>query len=185
MHFRCVIDCCWLHAVRFGLGSTHDAFKFCMSHAHAFFIHTFLFFPIMVIDVFCSLSLSLSPSRINCIMAPKACKSTLVGILFKVPGHLLPLILLSPSMFGSVIRRPRSTSWRTSRKVAFIRNAKLSCQILLTLLSPLSFGLRARNLFLRDLWGVQSCLYRSFTAIYTTSISLYLSLLLHSKVYVS
>ena len=55
---------------------THYAFNFCMSHVHAFFMHTFyLFFPILCCDVFCSLSLSLS--RINYAMAPKACKSTL------------------------------------------------------------------------------------------------------------
>ena len=69
--------------------------------------------------------------------------------------------------------------------VAFIRNAKLSCRTLPTLLSSLSFKLGVGNLFLRDPWGVPSCLYRSFTPIYTTSIPLYLSLLLHSEVHVS
>ena len=54
---------------------THDAFNFCTSHVYAFFMHTFLFFPILSCAVLCSLSLSLS--RIDCAMAPKAHKSTL------------------------------------------------------------------------------------------------------------
>ena len=42
---------------------THDAFKFCTSHVHSFFMHMlYLFFPFLVYDVFCSLSLSLSLS---------------------------------------------------------------------------------------------------------------------------
>ena len=57
MHFRCVIDYCWLHASRFGLGSTHGAFKFCMLHAHAFF---FSFLLWLVMCYVLSLSLSLS-----------------------------------------------------------------------------------------------------------------------------
>ena len=61
----------------------------------------------------------------------------------------------------------------------------LSYQILPTLLSPPSFWLGARNLYLRVLWGVPSCLYKSFTLIYTVSIPLYLGLPLHFKVHVS
>ena len=59
---------------------THDVFKFCTSHVHAFLMHTsfpfFLFSLLSGCDVF-SLSLSLSLSRIDYTMAPKAHKSTL------------------------------------------------------------------------------------------------------------
>ena len=55
------------------------------------------------------------------------------------------------------MRRPGRTSWRTLRNMAFIRSAMLSYWIFLTLLSPLSFGLGARNLYVRDPWGVPSC----------------------------
>ena len=43
-------------------------FKYCMSHVHAFFMHTF-FFP-------CNLVVMCSLSWIDCAMAPKARKST-------------------------------------------------------------------------------------------------------------
>ena len=52
----------------------HDAFKFCTSHVHAYFMHTYLFFPFLVCIVMCC---TLSLSWIDCTMAPKACKSTL------------------------------------------------------------------------------------------------------------
>ena len=61
---------------------------------------------------------------------PKRVNPLQLRILFKVLG-LLPLISSLPSTFGSMMRRPERTSWRTSRNVAFIQNAKLSCQILL------------------------------------------------------
>ena len=60
---------------------------------------------------------------------PKHINSLQLEILFKVSG-LLPLISSLPSTFGSMMRRPERTSWRTSRNVVFIRNARLSCQIL-------------------------------------------------------
>ena len=49
-------------------------FKFCTSHVHAYFMHTYPFFPISVLRL-CSSSFSLSLSdRLR--MAPKVCKST-------------------------------------------------------------------------------------------------------------
>ena len=55
-----------------------------------------------------------------------------------VLGHLLLLLILPSLLFGSVMRRPVRTSQRTSLDEAFIRNAKSSCQISLTLTYPLS-----------------------------------------------
>ena len=61
------------------------------------------------------------------------------GTLF-VPRHLLLLLHLTqlPLTFDSVMRRANRTSLRTSHDAAFIRNAKLFCQIFLTLTYPLS-----------------------------------------------
>ena len=42
--FRCVFICSKLCANRFGLGWTHDAIFFCISHVHAFFMHMYHFF---------------------------------------------------------------------------------------------------------------------------------------------
>ena len=107
--------------------------------------------------------------------------SLLSKILFKV--SILLLLILSPLFtFGSVMRRPERTSWRTFRNMAFIRNITSFCQILPTLLSSKSFGLRVGHLYLRDPWGVPSCIYSSFAPIYTVSKPLYLSLPRHSEV---
>ena len=86
-------------AVRFGLGFSHNAFKFCTSHVHAFFMHTFfIFIPILsmcCVLFFLSLSLSLSLSLIDYVMAPKQCKSTLArnrlqgsGSSSSIPFHI-------------------------------------------------------------------------------------------------
>ena len=56
-----------------------------------------------------------------------------------VPRLLLLLhLILLPLTFGSVMKRPNRTSWRTFHDVAFIRIAKSFCQISLTLTHPLS-----------------------------------------------
>ena len=59
------------------------------------------------------------------------------GTLF-VPRHP-PLLILLSYMFGSMMRRPKWTSLRTSLDEAFIPNAKSSCRTSLTLTYPLSF----------------------------------------------
>jgi len=82
-------------------------------------------------------------------MHPKPVNPLRLEILFKVLG-LFPLIPFPPSTFDYMMRRPKRTSWRTSKNVAFIWNAKLSYRTLPTLLSLRSFGLRVGNLFLRD-----------------------------------
>ena len=57
-----------------------------------------------------------------------------------ISGHLLLLLHLTPLplTFGSVMRRPNWTSWRTFHNEAFIQNAKSFCQTSLTLTYPLS-----------------------------------------------
>ena len=56
---------------------THDAFKFCTSHVHAFMHTLYFFIPFLVCDVFYSLSLSLSLSLLDRrAMTPKVRKST-------------------------------------------------------------------------------------------------------------
>ena len=61
------------------------------------------------------------------------------GTLF-VSGHLLLLLLLTSLhlTYGSVMRRPSQTSWRTFQNEAFIWNAKSFCHIFQTLTYPLS-----------------------------------------------
>ena len=157
---------------------THDAFKFCTSHVHAFFMHTlYLFFPFMVCDVFYSLSLSQIDRANNT-------NPLRLGSLFVVPSHPLS-ILIFHLIFGSVMRRPRWTSLRTFRTVVFIRNARSSYRISLTLLYPKSFRLRDGSPSVGDRRGVWSCSFRSFTPTCTTSIPLCLVLLPHSEVHVS
>ena len=51
----------------------------------------------------------------------------------------LRLLILPPLLFGSVIRMPKRTSWRTSLDEAFIRNAESSYRTSPTLTYPLSF----------------------------------------------
>ena len=157
---------------------------FSKSHVHASFIHTYSFIPVSrlwLCSVSLSLSLSLSLSRIDCVWQLRANLLPL-GILL-VLGFLL---LIHPFfMFSFVIGRPNRTSLRTLRNMAFIRSAMLFCRTFSTLLYSMSFILGDGNLFLRYPWDVLSCLYRSFTPIYTVLVPLYLSLPRHSKVHVS
>ena len=187
MHFRIVCLIKLMSAARLDQVSAHDTFNFCTSHVHAFFFHayvlSFLPFLSMCCVSFCSLSLSLSLSlRQIVLLHPNNTNLLQLRTLFKVSGHPL---LFPHLTSGFVIRRPRRTSFRTSKNVAFIQNARLFCRILLTLLSSKLFGLEIENLYLRDPRGVLSCLFRSFTPTYTASISMCLSLLLHLKVHVS
>ena len=156
-------------ADRIGLGFSHDAFNLCTSHVHPFFIHTFfLFFPIL--SMCCVLSLSLSLGQ-TMSWHPNNANLFQLGVLM-VQSHRLLLFLPYPLIFGSVMRRPRRTSLRTSRPVAFIRNAKSFCQISPTLRYPKSFRLRDGNLYVRDPCVVPSFLFRSFTPTYMASISI-------------
>ena len=152
----------------------------CSCILHAYILYFISYSKHVLCFLLLPLSLSLSLSRIDCVMAPKQRKSTLLGTPFKVPSHHLLFHLTS----GFVMRRPRRTSLRTSKPVAFIRNARSLCRILLTLLSPKSFGLGIGLLYLRNPRDVPSCLYKSFTPTYMVLIPLCLSLLLHLEVHV-
>ena len=127
-------------------------------------------------------SLSLSLSLIDCIMVSKQHKSTLTWnpLQGSRSSSFFP-----PLIFSSMMRRPRRTSLRTSRNVAFIQNARLFCRILSTLLSLKSFGLEIGLLYLRNPQDVPSCLFRSFTPTYMALIPMCLSLLLYSEAHVS
>ena len=129
-----------------------------------------------VLSLFLSLCLSISLclclclylclSRIDCIWHPKCISPLRLGTLL-VSGLLLLILPFPLFTFSFVMWRPKRTSLRTFRNMAFIRSAMLFCWILPTLLSLLSFRLGVRNLFVRDPWGVPSCLYRSSTGGYT------------------
>ena len=111
-------------------------FKYCMPHVHAY-IFSFPFFSCYLVVMF-SLSLSLSLShthtQIDCAWHPKRVNPLRVRILFKV--MLLLLLISFPLLaFGSMMRRPERTSWRTFRNMVFIRSAMLFCWTFPTLFS--------------------------------------------------
>ena len=85
-------------------------------HAYVPFHFHIWYYVVMVLFY---LSPSLSLSRIVCAWHSSANPFHL-GTLF-VPGHLLLILLLFT--FGSVMRRPKRTSWRTSPNVVFIWSA--------------------------------------------------------------
>ena len=147
-----------------------------MSHVHAFFMHTYLsFLPFDIcywLVLFC-VSLSLSLSLIVCTWHPRV--SLLRPKTLFVLGHLLFLILLL-FMFDFVMKRPVRTPWRTFLDVAFIRNARWSFWISLTV--------GVRHLFVRSQWVVPPWSYRSFTSICTDLILPYLVFSLLFEVYV-
>ena len=128
--------------------------------------------------------LFLSLSLTDRLRYPNSANLLRLETFFKVPGHHLLLFLPYPFIFGSVMRRPRWTSLRTSRLVAFIWNARFFCRISLTLRYPMSFELEDGNLYVRNPCVVLSCLYRSSTPTYTASIPLCLSLLRNFEVHV-
>ena len=124
-----------------------------MSHVHVFpCIRTFnyIYFDIFVVWYFSDcLPLFLYFSPFTLVASWQLNVSLLCpGTLF-VLGHLLFLLLLTlfPFPFGFMMRRPNRTSLRTSHDAAFIRNAKLFCQIFLTLTYPLSLTVGARSHF--------------------------------------
>ena len=125
---------------------------------------------VSIFSFFLSLSLSLSLSNKTSLWHPNKRNPLWLGTLVMVLGHPLLLFLLFHLISGSVMRRLRRTSLKTSRNVVFIRNARLFCRILPILLSPKSFKLRIGNLYLRNPWGVPSYLFRNFTPTCTASI---------------
>ena len=92
-------------------------FKFCMSHVHAYFMHTYYFLSLYLVVIVFSLSLSLS--RMECEWHLSA-NPLQFGTLLVL--SLLLLILLVPLFtFGSAMRRPSgflgelSETWCSSR----------------------------------------------------------------------
>ena len=190
MHYRLVcLIISVMNADRIGLGITHEVFIFTRHmFMHSSCIHSFssfLFWTSVVFLFSLSLSLSLSLSHRTPLWNQNRRNPLWLGTLIMVPSHPLLLFLLFHLISGSVMKRPRRTSLRTSRNVAFIRNAQLFYRILPTLLSLKSFKLGIGNLYLRNPRGVPSCLFKSFTPTYTASKPLYLSLLLHLEVHIS
>ena len=172
--------CAWLlKCVLVGLDWVLPMMQFIFLHVTCSCIfHAYLSFLFLFFWLWC-LSLSLS-DRLR--MAPKR-KSTLarnsLGFGSSSSDPLIPLF-----MFGSVMGRPNRTSLKIFKNMAFIWNTMLFYQTFPTFLSLRSFGLRAKNLFMRDPWFVPSCLYRSFTPINMVSIPLYLGLPRHFEVHV-
>ena len=108
-------------------------------HFHAYEPYCFYLLILNMFGAFLILSLSLSLS-LSLPLALVASWHLNVspfrpGTLF-ILGHL-PLILLL-LIFGSVMRKPVRTSWRTFLDEAFIWNAKSFCGISLILTYPLS-----------------------------------------------
>ena len=154
-----------------------------MSQVHAFFMHTFfLFFPILnlCLSPF-SLSLSLSLSQRDCVMAPKQRKSTPARNLLQGAGSSSS----DPPVPLHIQFRDEKVKTDFFENFQFNKNTRLFCRTLLTLLYLKSFGLGVGNFYLRDPQGVPSCLFRSFNLTYMALIPLCLSLLLYSKVHVS
>ena len=154
-----------------------------MSQVYAFLMHTFfLFFPILnlCLSLF-SLSLSLSLSQRDCVMAPKQRKSTPTRNLLQGAGSSSS----DPPVPLHIRFRDEKVKTDFFENFQFNRNTRLSCRTLLTLIYLKSFGLGVGNFYLRDPQGVPSCLFRSFNLTYTALIPLCLSLLLYSKVHVS
>ena len=121
------------------------------------FMHTYLTFSIFLyIDcIWCfSVCFSLPLSLLFMLVASWHLNINLLRPeTFFVPEHPLLLTLL-PHTPGSVIRRPKQTSWRTSLDEAFIRNAKSFCWTSPTLTYALSFivGVRSHCVTSRSLF---------------------------------
>ena len=151
------------------------------------FMHTYLQVSIFLYKLSCccfydSLSLSLSLS-----LALVASWHLNVSLLHPktlfVLGHLLLLLILPLLLFDFVMRGPVWTSQRTFLDKAFIRNAKSSSQISLTLTYPLlsTIGVGSHCVAPRSLALSRS--YKSFTLICTDLILQYLSFLLAFEVH--
>ena len=114
---------------------------YCISIAHAFScIRTFnsLYFDILIMLVLFCLSFFLPLSFFRLVASWHLNKNLFRPGTFFVPRHPLFLTLL-PLLFGSVMRRSKWTSLRTSLDEAFIRNAKSFYRTSPTLTYPLSF----------------------------------------------
>ena len=109
-----------------------------MSHVHAY-VPSFLYIPIywFVWCFFACLSFSLSLSLFWLVASWHLNENPLHPRTLFILEHPLPLNPLL-FMFGSVMRRPVRTSWRTFLDEAFIRNTKSSYRTFSILTFPLS-----------------------------------------------
>ena len=137
-----------------------------MSHVHAFPMHTyffsiyliylkmfetflivFLFLPLCCLRQSCLWHLSVNPLQPGTLFVPE------------IHHHLILHYLI----FGSVMMMPLRHFRRTFLDEAFIRNAKSSCQILLTPTFLLSFTVGDGSHCVTSQSHVLSCLSRIFT----------------------
>ena len=180
----CVYFVTMMCAGRFGLGWTHDVFKFAYHmFMHFSCIRTFIYLYFDIDLCWCfsvCLFLSLSLSFFQLVALGHLNENPLRPKTFFVLGHL-PHIL-SPPMFGSMMRRPSRTSYRTFYDAAFILNAKSFYQIFPILTFPLSSIVRVRSHCVASQSLVPPWSYRSFTPICMDLILQYLILSLMFEV---
>ena len=152
---------------------------FSMLHVYAFFMHTYQFcfyhFDIKLFGAFVFVSFSLFLFLLL-VALWHLNRNLLCPGNFFVLGHflLLPLLILLPFMFGSMMRRPIRTSKRTSHDAAFIRNTKLFYRTFPILTFPLSstVGVGSHCVASRSLVILWS--YKSFILTCTNLTILYL-----------
>ena len=120
----------------------------CIFHAYVPFFSFFL--RLLLIGTFLLVSFSLSFFQI--VYAWHTSANPLCPKTFFVMWHLLFLIL-HPLMSVSIMIKSVRTFRRTFLNVAFIRNARLSFRISLTLIYPLSLIVGVRNPFVIS-WSV-------------------------------
>ena len=157
-----------------------------MSHVHAFPMHTYSLFNILVIFelvetfliVFLSLLLFLFTLVVS--IAPKRKSTSAWNPLYS--GASLSSNS-APSLFSSVMMMPTRHSWRTFLDEVFIWNAKSFWWTSPTLTFPLSFIIKNRSHCVTSRSLVFSCSSRSFTQTCTGVIIQYLSSLLAFEVH--
>ena len=156
-----------------------------MSNAHAFLMHTYPFFSLLLILIsvgtFLFIPPSLSLSRLIALWHLNV--SLLHPETFFISGHLL--LILHPLTFGSMMRRLVRTSRRTFRDTTFIQNAKSSYQTFPILTFPLSSTIEVSSHYVASRSLVPPWSYMIFTPTCTDLTILYLFLSFAFKVRVS
>ena len=164
-------------AGRIGLGWAHDVFTFtCHMIMHFSCIRTIFFFTLLILIcvgtfLFVPLSLSLSLSLlVSSSTAPKHKSAPSWNLIHSEASTFDS----TPSHIQFHDEKPVRTSRRTFHDVAFIRNAKLSYQTFLILISPLLSIVGDESHFVVSQSLVPLWSYRSFTLTGTDLIILYL-----------
>jgi len=154
MDYRCVISMLkpcvlvgldWTEPMMFLL--LHVTWS-CIFHAYVPFFSLFL--RLLLIGTFLLVFFSLSFFRI--VYTWHASANPLCPETFFVMRHLL-LLILHPLMSSSIMTKSVRTFRRTFLNMAFIRNARLSFRISLTLIYPLSLTVGVGNPFVIS-WSV-------------------------------